>query len=82
MGDPEWLSTAQAAEWLGIVPPTLYRLIGAGELRVRRQGRLLKVKLSDLEEYVARHRIEPGSIANLYPGGREAAERRVRGRPG
>jgi excisionase family DNA binding protein len=80
VGDPEWISTREAAAWLGIVPPTLYRLIDAGEIPVRKQGRLLKVKLTDLEAYVAAHRIEPGSITNLYPGGREASDRRVRGR--
>ncbi|MBV9952687.1 MAG: helix-turn-helix domain-containing protein [Acidimicrobiia bacterium] len=78
----DWLSTGQAAKWLGITPAMLYRLVDAGRITPVKRGRLLKFDVDNLIAYVETQRIEPGTLSNLYPGGREASDRRVRGRSG
>jgi excisionase family DNA binding protein len=61
-----WLSTGQAAELLGI-PPHLYRLIDEGQLAAYRFGRVIRVKAGDVDDFVEASRIEPGTLAHLYP---------------
>ncbi len=65
--DIEWLSTAEAARRLGITPRTLYRLIDEGQLPAYRMTRLITLKGSDLDEFIERSRIEPGTLDHLYP---------------
>lgn len=65
--DIDWLSTAAAARRLGITPRTLYRFIDEGELPAYRFGRVIRLKQSDVDAYIERCRIEPGSLDHLYP---------------
>ena len=44
----------EAAERLGLSRSTLYELIGAGELRVIRYGRAVRVPVSELAAWVER----------------------------
>ena len=62
-----WLGTAQAARRLGITPRTLYRLIDEGELPAYKFGRVIRLRVSDVDDFVARSRIPPGSLEHLYP---------------
>ncbi len=64
--DGEWLSTNQVAWQLGIVPRTVYRLIDRGELPAYRIGRVIRVRASDADAYVARQRVQPGSLGHLH----------------
>lgn len=64
--DGEWLSTNQVAWQLGIVPRTVYRLIDRGELPAYRIGRVIRVRASDADAYVARQRVKPGSLGHLH----------------
>ena len=66
-GNVEWLSTADAAEALGITPRTLYRFIDQGELAAYRFGRVIRVKRADIDAFIDASRIEPGSLEHLYP---------------
>lgn len=73
----EWLGTTDAAEYLGIVPRTLYRIIDKGGIPAYKLGRVIRLRRSDLEAFLAAHRLAPGSISNLYPpprGGQEIDE--------
>jgi excisionase family DNA binding protein len=47
------LNTRQAAAYLGISLPTLFRLVRAGELAHLRIGRTLRFRLEDLESFLA-----------------------------
>lgn len=64
--DIEWLSTADAAERLGINTRTLYRLIDAGDIPAYKFGRVIRVQGKDVEAFVENARVEPGSLEHLY----------------
>jgi excisionase family DNA binding protein len=63
----EWLSTPEAARFLGIVPRTLYRLIDSGQLPAYRFGRVIRIKAEDLEAFVEKSKLKPGDLAHLFP---------------
>ena len=62
-----WVGTTEAAERLGIVPRTLYRLIDEGALPAYRLGRVFRLKEGDLDAFLEQHRVQPGDLAHLYP---------------
>ncbi len=63
----QWLSTAEAANRLGITPRTLYRFIDEGQLAAYRFGRVIRLKTSDVDAFIDACRIEPGTLEHLYP---------------
>ena len=65
--EPVWLGTQEAARHLGITPRTLYRLIDAGEIPAYKLGRVLRVKLRDVEVFLDNARVKPGDLEHLYP---------------
>lgn len=65
-----WLGTAEAAGWLGITTRTLYRLIDAGDLEAYKFGRVIRLKRADVEAFIERSRIQPGTLEHLYPDAR------------
>ncbi|HUW03858.1 MAG TPA: helix-turn-helix domain-containing protein [Acidimicrobiales bacterium] len=68
MGDDiEWLSTAEAARRLGITSRTLYRFIDQGEVAAYRFGRVIRIKATDVDQFIDASRIEPGTLEHLYP---------------
>ena len=60
-----WVSTKEASELLGITTSTLYRLIDDGQVCAYRFGRVIRLKASDVEAFVASAKIEPGSLRHL-----------------
>ncbi len=72
--DGDWLSTKEAAAALGLTPRTLYRLIDEGQLPAYRFGRVIRLKQTEIDEFVGRSRIEPGSLEHLYPEAAPAEE--------
>lgn len=62
-----WLSTADAAKYLGITPRTLYRFIDEGHIAGYRFGRVIRLKQTDVDSFIESSRIEPGSLEHLYP---------------
>lgn len=62
----DWLGTTDAAAYLGITPRTLYRLIDDDELRAYRIGRVIRLKIADLDAFIESSRIQPGTIGHLY----------------
>src|SRR5262249_41319426 len=91
-GDPAiggWVSTKAAAARLGVVPPTLYRLIDLGELPAYRFGRVIRLRLTDGDD-LAIAGLELGSgtsqpcrctAQTSQPWGRLLASNRPVGRP-
>lgn len=67
MGETGWLSTAQAGDRIGITLRTLYRLIDEGRLPAYRMGRVIRLKVEDVDAFIESARIEPGTLAHLYP---------------
>lgn len=60
--DIQWLNTAESARRLGVTPRTLYRFIDDGQLPAYRFGRVIRLKESEVSEFIERCRIEPGSL--------------------
>jgi excisionase family DNA binding protein len=65
--DATWLSTQDAARRLGVTPRTLYRFIDQGDLTAYRLGRVIRLKLSDVDAFIEASKIEPGTLEHLYP---------------
>jgi excisionase family DNA binding protein len=65
--DIEWLSTQEAARRLGITTRTLYRFVDQGELPAYRMGRVIRLQSVDIDEFITKSRIEPGTLEHLYP---------------
>ena len=56
-----WLQTGEVARRLGITPRTLYRFIDEGLLPAYRFGRVIRLKESEVEQFIERSRICPGT---------------------
>lgn len=63
----EWMGTPEAAEYLGVVLRTLYRLIDRGQVPAYKVGRVIRVKKADLDAFLESHRVQPGDLKHLYP---------------
>ncbi|HVM06935.1 MAG TPA: helix-turn-helix domain-containing protein [Acidimicrobiales bacterium] len=62
-----WVGTTEAAELLGVVPRTLYRLIDEGSIPAYKLGRVIRLKADDLEAFLESTRVQPGELRHLYP---------------
>ena len=62
-----WMSTKDAAEFLGVTLRSLYRFIDEGSLRAYKFGRVIRLTQGDVEAFIESCRIEPGSLEHLYP---------------
>ena len=65
---PDWPGTTDPAKYLGLRPPTLYRLIDEGLLPGYKAGRVIRIKVSDLDAFIDACQIEPGTLGHLYTG--------------
>lgn len=65
--EPVWLGTQDAARHLGITARTLYRLINEGAIPAYKLGRVLRLKLTDVEAFLESVRVQPGDLEHLYP---------------
>jgi excisionase family DNA binding protein len=57
-----WLNTAETARRLGVTPRTLYRFIDEGQLPAYRFGRVIRLQETEVEEFIERCRITPGTL--------------------
>jgi excisionase family DNA binding protein len=62
-----WLGTTEAAEKLGVVPRTLYRMIDEGQIPAYKMGRVIRLKEADLDSFLESTRVQPGELKHLYP---------------
>lgn len=67
MDEIHWLSTQEAARRMGITTRTLYRFVDEGQLPAYRMGRVFRLKQSDVDAFIESSRVEPGTLAKLYP---------------
>lgn len=63
----EWMSTATAAERLGITNRTLYRFIDEGQIAAYKFGRVIRLQKRDVDAFIEASRVEPGTMSHLYP---------------
>ena len=63
----QWMSTKEASDFLGVNLRTLYRFIDEGELVAYKFGRVIRLKVSDVESFVESAKIAPGTLEHLYP---------------
>jgi excisionase family DNA binding protein len=61
----EWLSSGDAADYLGVGTRTLYKFIDDGRVPGYRFGRVIRLKRSDLDAFIEACRIEPGTLEHL-----------------
>ena len=78
MTDPiHWMGTREACERLGVTLRTLYRFIDEGQLPAYKMGRVIRVQEADVDDFIARMRIEPGTLEHLYPEPKPRESREV-----
>jgi excisionase family DNA binding protein len=61
------MGTREACERLGITLRTLYRFIDEGQLPAYKMGRVIRLQESDIDDFIDRMRIVPGTLDHLYP---------------
>ncbi len=62
-----WMSTQEAARRLGVTARTLYRFVDEGSLAAYKMGRVLRLQATDVDDFIQRSRVQPGSLEHLYP---------------
>lgn len=62
-----WLSTRDAATRVGVTLRTLYRFIDEGLVPAYKFGRVIRLKATDVDEFIESSRIVPGTLEHLYP---------------
>jgi excisionase family DNA binding protein len=68
-----WMGTREACERLGVTLRTLYRFIDEGHLPAYKMGRVIRVQAGDVDNFIERMRIRPGSLEHLYPEPRSSS---------
>ena len=63
----EWLGTKDASARLGITLRSLYRFIDEGDLPAYKFGRVIRMKVEDIDGFIESCRIRPGQLEHLYP---------------
>jgi excisionase family DNA binding protein len=63
----QWMGTREACERLGVTLRTLYRFIDEGQMPAYKMGRVIRMKSTDIDDFIERMRIEPGALEHLYP---------------
>ncbi len=73
--DITWLNTVESARRLGITPRTLYRFIDDGKIPAYRFGRVIRLKESEVADFIESCRIQPGTLdASSVAGDDELAD--------
>jgi len=68
-----WIGTREACERLGVTLRTLYRFIDEGQLTAYKMGRVIRLQAADVDSFIERMRIQPGSLEHLYPEPKSSA---------
>jgi excisionase family DNA binding protein len=67
--DLGWHGTPAACRYLGVNPRTLYGLVHRGELAGYQIARVYRFQRADLDAFLERSRIPPGTLGHLIGGG-------------
>ncbi len=63
----EWIGTPEACARLGVTLRTLYRFIDEGLLPAYKMGRVIRLQAHEVDAFIKRARIVPGTLEHLYP---------------
>ena len=63
----EWIGTPEACARLGVTLRTLYRFIDEGQLPAYKMGRVIRLQAHEVDAFIKRARIVPGTLEHLYP---------------
>lgn len=63
----KWLGTPEACARLGVTLRTLYRFIDEGHLPAYKMGRVIRLQAHEVDAFIERARIVPGTLEHLYP---------------
>ena len=74
----DWMGAPAAAKYLGISLRTLYTILDTGDLPSYKLGRVIRMKTVDVDAYLERCRVQPGSLSHLYPPGEDGDPPRKR----
>ena len=74
----DWMGAPAVAKHLGIGLVTLYRILDQGDLAAYKFGRVIRLKRVDVDAYLERCRVQPGSLGHLYPPGEDGDPPRKR----
>ena len=69
-----WLSSKEAAQRIGVTQRTLYRFIDEDRLPAYRLGRVIRLKVLDVEAFIEAGRIRPGTLQHLYPESKKPSD--------
>ena len=69
-----WLSSKEAAQRIGVTQRTLYRFIDEDRLPAYRLGRVIRLKVLDVEAFIEAGRIRPGTLRHLYPESKKPSD--------
>jgi excisionase family DNA binding protein len=61
---------------LGVTLRTLYRFIDEGQLPAYKMGRVIRLQAHEVEAFIKRARIVPGTLEHLYPDPKSAVGHR------
>ncbi len=61
---------------MGVTLRTLYRFIDEGQLPAYKMGRVIRLQVRDVDDFIERARIMPGTLEHLYPDPRGAQSSR------
>lgn len=67
-----WLSTADAAQRLGVSLRTLYKFIDEGHVPAYKFGRVIRLQEHEVDAFIKSSRIQPGTLEHLYPESKSA----------
>jgi excisionase family DNA binding protein len=82
------MGTPEACARLGVTLRTLYRFIDEGQLPAYKMGRVIRLQAQEVDAFIERARIAPGTLEHLYPDprasqpGRDLAGHQGQGKPG
>lgn len=68
----QWIGTPEACARLGVTLRTLYRFIDEGQLPAYKMGRVIRLQAQEVDAFIERTRIQPGTLEHLYPDARSA----------
>lgn len=63
----KWIGTPEACARLGVTLRTLYRFIDEGQLPAYKMGRVIRLQANEVDAFIERARIVPGTLEHLYP---------------
>ena len=69
-----WFSSKEAAHRIGVTQRTLYRFIDEDRLPAYRLGRVIRLKVLDVEAFIEAGRIRPGTLRHLYPESKKPSD--------